>query len=171
MKRFHWATPIFFGILIGITLSSATLTPPDALAEEAGTFEGTLNASGKRQVLEFAEERRVFTFFLEGHVNLTNAVGETRDFWAEWIGFWDTKSGGVVRCVWKDLKGEKIYVALTGTQMQEGATLNGEFIDGTGKFKGIQGGFRFTWTSVSFDTGDQVTAGYAKDIQGTYRIP
>ena len=55
--------------------------------------------------------------------------------------------------------------------MKEGATLTGEFVGGTGGFQGIQGNFIFTWTSVSFNTGDEVVAGYAKDIKGSYRVP
>jgi len=140
-------------------------------AEQAGAFEGTLTASGSRQVLDFSEGRPVFTFALEGHVNLTNAVGQTGDFWARWIGLWDAQTGGVIRCVWDDMKGHKVYVVLSGTQMKEGASLTGEFVGGTGPFEGIQGNFIFTWTTVSFETGDHVVAGYAKDIKGTYRIP
>ena len=140
-------------------------------AEQTGTFEGTLTASGSRQVLDFSEGRPVFTFALEGHVNLANAVGETADFWAKWIGLWDEQTGGTIRCVWDDMRGNKIYVVLSGTRMKEGATLTGEFVGGTGPFEGIQGNFIFTWTTVSFETGDHVAAGYAKDIKGTYRIP
>ncbi|MBC2745326.1 MAG: hypothetical protein HGJ93_20510 [Desulfosarcina sp.] len=148
-----------------------TLSCGVVFAEETGTFEGTLTASGNRQILDFMEGRTVFTFSLEGHVNLKNAVGETSDFWADWVGLWDSKAGGTVRCVWDDMKGHKIYVVLNGTQLEKGATLTGEFVGGTGPFQGIQGNFIFTWTTVSFDTGDKVIAGYAKDIKGSYRLP
>ncbi len=158
-------------LLVVLAMAGLTLPSNVVIAEETGTFEGTLTANGKRQVLDFQEGRAVFTFALEGHVNLTNAVGETGDFWADWVGLWDTKTGGAARCVWDDMQGQKIYVVLTGTQMEKGATLTGEFVGGTGAYKGIQGNFIFTWTTVSFDTGDKVIAGYAKDIKGTYRIP
>lgn len=158
-------------ILIGIAVAGSLLPLRAVRAGETGTFEGTLTASGARQTLDFMEDRTVFTFTLEGHINLVNAVGETGDFWAKWIGLWDTQTGGSARCVWDDMNGQQIYVALTGTQLEKGATLTGELVGGTGAFKGIQGNFSFTWTSVSLNTGDDVMAGFAKNIKGTYQLP
>ncbi len=171
MSMINWGSTIVKALLIVLTISVLILPWQPVSAEQTGSFEGSLTADGKRRTLDFIEGRSVFTFFLEGHVNLTNAVGDTGDFWAEWIGLWDSRTGGTIRCVWDDMHGQKIYVVLSGTQMKEGATLTGEFIGGTGAFKGIQGNFIFTWTTVSFNTGDAVVAGYAKDIKGSYRIP
>ena len=171
MRITNWGNMVAKTLLIVFAVGALMLPCGLTAAERSGTFEGTLSASGERQTLDFIEGRSVFTFSLEGHVNLKNAVGETGDFWARWIGLWDTQTGGTIRCVWDNMHGEKIYVVLSGTQMKEGATLTGEFIGGTGEFKGIQGNFIFTWTTVSFNTGDAVVAGYAKDIKGSYRIP
>ena len=171
MRITNWGNMIAKTLLIGVAVGALMLPCEPVAAEQTGTFEGTLTANGKRKTLDFIEGRRVFTFSLEGHVNLTNAVGETGDFWARWIGLWDSQTGGTIRCVWDDMHGQKIYVVLSGTQMKEGATLTGEFIGDTGAFEGIQGTFIFTWTTVSFNTGDAVVAGYAKDIKGSYRIP
>lgn len=171
MRIGNWKKMVIHTVLAAIFMAGLSLSGGDVFAEETGTFEGTLTASGQRQILEFMEGRAVFTFSLEGHINLENAVGDTSDFWAKWVGLWDTETGGTARCVWDDMKGHRIYVVLTGTQMKEGATLTGEFVGGTGRFQGIQGNFIFTWTSVSFNTGDKVIAGYAKDIKGSYRVP
>lgn len=171
MKTVVWVKWFYSAILIMIAMVGFNLASQDAFAEETGSFEGTLTASGNRQALDFIEGRPVFTFRLEGHVNLKNAVGETGDFWAKWAGLWDAKTGGTARCVWDDMQGQKIYVVLTGTQLKEGATLTGEFVGGTGDFKGIQGNLIFTWTSASFNTGEKVITGYSKDLKGTYRIP
>jgi len=166
-----WGKQFFKTMLVMVAVVVFTLPCGVVVAEETGTFEGTLTATGNRQMLEFMDERTVFTFSLEGHINLKNAVGETADFWADWVGLWDSKTGGTARCVWDDMKGQKIYVVLNGTQLEKGATLTGEFVGGTGAFQGIQGNFIFTWTTASFDTGDKVIAGYAKDIKGSYRLP
>ena len=171
MRTTNWGKIFARAMRVVVAVVAFTLPCGQVIAEETGTFEGTLTASGKRQMLDFMDDRAVFTFSLEGHINLKNALGETGDFWAEWVGMWDTETGGTARCVWDNLEGEKIYVVLTGTQLKEGATLTGEFVGGTGKFQGILGNFIFTWTSVSFNTGDKVIAGYAKDIKGSYRVP
>lgn len=163
--------PFLSAIMIVIAMAVVAQPFEAVHAEEFVTFEGTLTANGHRKDLAFIEGRAVFTFALEGHVNLSTKIGETGDFWADWIGLWDTKTGGTVRCVWDDLHGHKIYVVLTGSQMKKGARLTGEFVGGTGIFKGIQGSFAFSWTSVVFQPEGKVIAGYAKDIKGSYRIP
>jgi hypothetical protein len=140
-------------------------------AQESGTFEGTLNASGTRQIFDFMEGRTVFTFSLEGHVNLKRETIKRKDFWARWIGIWDTETGGSARLVWDDTTGQKIFIVVDGIPMEKGATLTGELVGGTGDFSGIQGRVTFSWTSISLDSGDEIIAGYADDVKGSYRIP
>jgi len=167
----NWGKLFSRAVLVVTAVVGFTLSCGVVFAEETGAFEGTLTASGNRQILDFIEGRTVFTFSLEGHVNLKNAVGGERDFWAEWVGLWDSETGGTIRCVWDDMKGRKIYLVLNGTQLEKGATLTGEFVGGTGPFQGIQGNFILTWALVSFNTDDKVIAGYAKDVKGSYRLP
>ena len=171
MKRGNWRTMLAGAMLPVVIAACAALLHTGAFAEESGDFKGTLTASGSREKLPFLPGREVGIFSIEGHVNLSHGLGETKDFWATWVGLWDTDTGGVVRCVWRDLHGHRIFGVLSGTRLKEGAVLSGEFVGGTGPFEGIQGDFRFTWTLVSYDTGDDVLSGYATDIHGTYRIP
>lgn len=162
--------PALFRILL-MAMFAVFLQPAWSQAGQAGTFEGTLTASGHRHMFDFQKGRPVFTFAMEGHVNLANAVGATGDFWATWVGLWDAKTGGTIRCVWDDMKGQKIFVELSGTRMKAGASLTGQFVGGTGAYQGIEGNFIFTWTTLAFDADDEIIAGYAKDVKGTYRIP
>ncbi len=153
-----WATPAAFW--------SGT-----AAAEQTGTFKGSWIASGKRRLLDFAEDRQVFTFDLEGHVNLETNLGEVRDFWSRCVGLWDAETGGTTRCVWRDLEGNKVFSVLGGKVLEEAVQIEGELIGGTGPAEGIEGKFSFTWTSVFFDGDEQVLSGHTKDLAGSYRIP
>ena len=158
-------------VIIALVLLYHLLPVAGGIAQETGTFEGTLMATGDRKSIDFFENRSVFTFSLEGHVNLKDAVGQTADFWAKWVGLWDTQTGGTARCVWKDGTGQKIFIVINGSQLEKGSVFTGEFVGGTGAFKGIQGNFSLCWTSLSLNTGDHVISGYTKNIKGSYTIP
>jgi hypothetical protein len=140
-------------------------------AEQTGTFKGTWIASGQRQIFDFAADREVGTFKLSGHVNLKDEVGEEKDFWAECIGLSDSVAGSTVRCVWHSMEGEKTYSVLSGQPLKEGVKVTGEFVGGTGKLKGIEGSYTFTWFSVFINKNRGIITGHTKDLSGSYRIP
>ena len=93
--------------LITAALTLMMLLPASTVrAAEEGTFSGTWIASGQRNTLDFVPDREVYTFRLQGHVNLKNNLGKTADFWSECTGLWDDETGSEGRCAWRSLKGE-----------------------------------------------------------------
>lgn len=150
----------------------ATFSPArEALAEQTGSFTGSWVASGKRQSFDFVEGREVGTFKLSGNVSLKDDFDGIADFWAECIGLSDSVSGGSVRCVWRSLKGEKVYSVLSSQPLEEGVRVTGDFVGGTGSLKGVSGTFGFTWTSTFFDKDQDMFTGHTEDLSGSYRIP
>jgi len=142
-----------------------------ASAEQSGTFHGSWIASGKRQMLDYTANREVFTFTIEGHLNLEDHVGQVRDFWSTCIGLWDSQTGGTARCVWRSPQHNNIYSMMSGELLKEGVAVQGEFVGGTGKAEGIEGTFSLTWQSIFFNGDERVLTLHAKDVAGTYRIP
>ncbi len=142
-----------------------------AQAAEEGTFTGTWIASGQRQVLEFIPEREVYTFRLQGHVNLKNNLGKTKDFWSECTGLWDDKTGSEGRCAWRSLDGEKAFIVLRGRLMEEGIQVTAEVVGGTGSLQNVEGIFTFTWSSVFTDPNTGSLTAHTETIEGKYYIP
>ena len=162
---FWGAVLITFGI--GLIMSPA----PPASAEQTGDFKGTWIASGKRRTLGFAADREVFTFELQGHVNLQDNVGNIRDFWSECIGLWDSQTGGTSRCVWRSVRGHLVYAVLNGELLKEGVAVKGTFVGGTDEADGIEGGFTLTWKAIFRNGDEDVITVHSTDLAGTYRIP
>jgi len=143
------------------------------LAAEDGTFAGTWVADGSKEVLALGSEREAALFKFSGHVNLTTKIGKEHSFWAECIGLADTETGSDIRCVWRSLSGEEIYLALKGMRMEKGSSITGSIIGGTGAARGITGTLRFTWSMASFKQVDNEAgiSGFSKDVSGTYKLP
>ncbi len=153
-----------------LTLLLLLPVPPVGAAEE-GTFTGTWIASGQRYALDFMPEREVFTFRLQGHVNLKNNLGKVADFWSECTGLWDVETGSEGRCVWRSKKGEKAFIVLRGRAMEEGIQVTAEVIGGTGSLRDVEGIATFTWTSVFRDPDSGSLTAHTENIEGSYRIP
>jgi len=143
----------------------------EAVAEQSGSFSGTWIASGQRQTFDFVEGREVGTFKLAGNVSLKAELAGIEDFWAECVGLSDSVTGSSVRCVWRSLKGEKIYSVLSGQPLKEGVKVTGEFVGGTDNLKGLTGTFNFTWKSAFTDKDQGIFTGFTQDLNGTYKIP
>jgi len=159
-------------LAISIIFAVTALIPvPEASAEQTGTFTGSWVASGKRQPFDFVEGREVGTFNLAGNVSLKDEFGGIEDFWAECVGLSDSVAGSSVRCVWRSLKGDKVYSVLSGQPLKEGVKVTGEFVGGTDSLKGVTGTFTFTWTSTFFDKDQGIFTGHSKELSGSYRIP
>lgn len=144
-----------------------------AVAGEPENFSGTWVANGSKQVLPFGDDRETALFTLSGHVNLTNPVGKDSDYWSTCIGLADSKKGSDVRCVWKSLSGQEIYLVLNGERLKEGSEVTGEIIGGNREAEGISGTINFTWASlfVQSSNGELNIGGYAKEISGSYQLP
>lgn len=144
-----------------------------ALAAEDGTFTGTWVANGSKEVLALGNGREAALFKLSGDVNLTNKIGKESNFWSECIGLADSQTGSDIRCVWRSLGGEEIYLTLKGTRMEQGSSLIGSIVGGTGPAKGIAGELGFTWSMMSFKQPNDEAgiSGFSKDVRGTYKLP
>mgnify|MGYP000569416627 CR=1 FL=1 len=154
-------------------LAASQSTVSQVLAAEEGTFTGTWVANGSKEVLAFGNGREAALFKLSGHVRLIKKIGKESDFWAECIGLADSETGSDMRCVWRSLDGEEIHLILKGTRMEQGSSITGTIIGGTGPAKGITGTIRFTWSMMSFKqaTSEAGIGGFAKDLSGTYKLP
>jgi hypothetical protein len=145
---------------------------PVSHAGQKGTFTGSLMANGSKEVLDFGE-RETALFKVSGLVNLKDNIGKEKDFWASCIGLADAETGSDIRCVWRSLDGQEIYLTLKGTRMEKGSRITGSIVGGSGSVKGISGSVDFTWSDMSFRQVNAETgiSGFSKDLNGTYQIP
>ncbi len=168
-KRFRgwFRYPLSIATVSAILLLSAA----QVIAAEEGTFTGSWIASGQRQILDFIPGREVFTFRLQGHVNLKNNLGKTADFWSECAGLWDEETGSEGRCVWRSKKGGKAFIVLRGRLLEEGIKVTAEVIGGTDGLQDVEGICTFTWTSVFTDPDSGSLTAHTENIEGNYRLP
>lgn len=161
-------------VLVFWCLAASESMVSSVLAAEDGTFAGSWVANGSKEVLTLGSERETALFKLSGHVNLlNNKIGKEQNFWSECIGLADSVSGSDIRCVWRSLDGQEIYLTMKGTRMEKGSSITGSIIGGTGAAKGITGTLHFTWSSMSFKQANNETGigGFSKDVSGTYKLP
>jgi hypothetical protein len=160
-------------VLLFWCLTASGKMVSSVLAEADGTFAGTWVANGSKEVLTLGSEREAALFKLSGDVNLTNRIGKESNFWSECIGLADSETGSEIRCVWRSLGGEEIYLTLKGTRMEKGSSITGSIIGGTGAAKGMTGTLRFTWSMMSFKQVSEEAgiSGFSKDVSGTYKLP
>jgi hypothetical protein len=168
IRTVHILLVLFFGCLAA---SEGMVSP--VLAAEDGTFIGTWVANGSKEVLALGSDRETALFKLSGDVNLTNKIGKESNYWSECIGLADSETGSDIRCVWRSLHGEEIYLIMKGTRMEKGSSITGSIIGGTGAAKGITGTLRFTWSMMSFEQANKEIgiSGFSKDVSGTYKLP
>src|SRR5687768_16517275 len=152
--------------VMSVSILAVGLQARHVSAEQSGTFQGSWIASGKRHMLDYIANREVFTFAIEGNLNLEDHVGQVRDFWSTCIGLWDSQTGGTARCVWRSPQGNHIYSVLNGELLKEGVAVQGEFVGGTGQVEGIEGTFSLTWKSIFFNGDERVLTLHAQNVTG-----
>lgn len=171
IRKFYVLLVLSFSCL---AVSESMVSP--VLAAGEGTFTGTCVANGSKEVLALGNDRETAIFKLSGDVNLSNKLGKESNYWSECIGLADSETGSDIRCVWRSLHGDEIYLTLKGTRLEQGSSITGSIIGGTGRAQGITGTLRFTWTMMSFDLLNDDTrrtgiSGFSKDVSGTYKLP
>lgn len=112
------------------------------------SFEAVWSASGARQVLPAGDARPAATVQLSGAVVLTGDQGLGRGFRGEAVGFDDGTDLVVLRAVWTDDRGDRIFSRLTGAPMATGRRFVGTITGGTGRYAGISGEYSFSWQYV-----------------------
>jgi hypothetical protein len=171
IRKLYILLVLFFWCLA----ASESMVSP-VLAAGEGIFTGTWVANGSKEVLALGSDRETALFKLSGDVNLTNIIGKESNYWSECIGLADSETGSDIRCIWRSLHGDEIYLAMKGTRLEKGSSISGSIIGGTGAAKGITGTLRFTWSMMSFDqlyneTERTGISGFSKDVSGTYKLP
>ena len=162
--------------LLIVSLVAVLLTvglPIVSSAVESGEFSGTMVANGSRVEFPFSADREIYTFELSGNVSLKTTIGNKKHYWSECIGFSDTVSGVIARCVWNDLDGSEIYLSLKSKPLHEGARVVGTIIGGSDRLTGISGDLSFVWSSFATqkDAGKSMIMGQTLDLSGHYRLP
>lgn len=164
---------VFLIFLTNIILTCTSFFVSYSESAESGSISGTWVANGSRDILPFGENRTTSLFKLSGHVNLKDPICQENDYWSECIGLADTETGSEVRCVWRSLDGQKIFLVLKVDRLTEGSTVNGKLVGGTETAADITGSLTFKWSSMSFQQINNKTAisGYAQDLEGSYELP
>jgi len=142
-------------------------------AATSGEFSGSWVANGSREAFPFSPDREIYTFKFSGHVSLKNKLGEKKDYWSDCVGFSDSLSGAVARCVWNDLDGSQIYISLKSKPLHEGGKVTGTILGGSDRLQGISGNLSFVWSSFSFqkENGQSMIVGQTLDLTGNYQLP
>ena len=164
-----------------ITVMAAALVAAAALAAQAPVpapqaaapgawraFEGTFSATGRRQGIPTESGRPALTVQLSGPVSITAGEGLSRGFRAEVLGYDDGAGLIVLRGVWTDGHGDRIFSQLTGDVVASGHRLAGTIVGGTGRYAGISGEYSFDWQYV-VEAEAGVISGRAVGLRGRYR--
>ena len=115
--------------------AQAPVPAPQAPAADTWrTFEGSLSASGERHTLPTESGRPAATLRLSGPVAITAGEGLSRGFRGEVIGFDDGAGLTVLRGVWTDERGDRIFSQLKGETVASGRRISGTITGGTGRY-------------------------------------
>jgi hypothetical protein len=142
--------------------------PQTAGGEGWRSFEGTLSASGQRHTLPTETGRPAVAVLLSGAVSLTAGEGLSRGFRGEVIGFDDGAGLTVLRGVWTDDRGDRIFSRLKGESIAAGRRISGEITGGTGRYAGITGEYSFDWQYV-VEAEAGTISGRGTGLRGRYR--
>jgi hypothetical protein len=149
--------------------AQAPVSAPQAPAAEAWrTFEGTWSASGQRHTLPTETGRPAVTVHLSGAITLTAGEGMSRGFRGEVIGFDDGAGLTVLRGVWTDERGDRIFSQLKGETVASGRHISGTITGGTGRYAGLTGEYSFEWQYV-IEAEAGTIQGRAVGLKGRYR--
>jgi len=149
--------------------AQAPVPAPQAAPGDWRTFEGTMTATGHRQAIPTERGKPAITVQLSGPVSITSDAGLSRGFRAEVVGFDDGAGLTVLRGVWTDDRGDRIFTRLNGETVASGRRVFGAFTGGTGRYAGITGDYSFDWQYVvEADAG--TISGRGIGLRGRYRI-
>jgi len=165
-------TPVF--IAAALLLSLGCRRGPEAssassLSLDWREFQGTWVASGNRQTIRLAGDRRASIAQLSGSLVLSGASRPNRGFLADAVVLNDTQTGTIGRAVWTDEHGDHIYSELKGEPTGTGSRISGTIVGGTGRYTGATGSYQFAWRFV-IDTDDGHVQGQSEDLTGQIRV-
>jgi hypothetical protein len=149
--------------------AQAPVPAPQAAPGDWRTFEGTLSATGQRQSIPTESGRPAVTLQLSGPVAITAGEGLRRAFRSEVVGFEDGAGLTVLRGVWTDDHGDRIFSALRGETVASGRRIAATITGGTGRYAGITGEYSFEWRYV-VEAEAGTISGRAIGLRGRYRL-
>lgn len=163
------ALPIVLLALVALSCGGPA-KGPEVAAPAGGwhPFQGTGTATGHRQTLQMGPDRKVSIVDLTGSLLL---VGEQRlgeGFRSEFIGYSDTRKGGVGWCVWTDSRGDQLFSSIRGGPIGTASRFTGTFLGGTGRYAGVTGEYGFEWQYV-VEAEDGVIQGRIVSLAGRFR--
>jgi hypothetical protein len=156
-------------VVAAMAAQAPATAPQGAAAGGWRTFEGSLSATGQRQSIPTESGRPAVTVQLSGPVSLTSGDGLSRAFRAEVVGFDDGAGLTVLRGVWTDDRGGRIFSHLKGETVAAGRRIAGTIAGGTGRYAGITGEYSFEWQYV-IEAEAGTLQGRAVGLRGRYRI-
>ncbi len=163
-------------VLAGFLLVAAAIAaqapfpvPQGGAPGEWRTFEGSLSATGQRQLIPTESGRPALTVQLSGPVSVASGDGLSRGFRAEVVGFDDGAGLTVLRGVWTDERGDRIFSRLKGETVASGRGIEGTFAGGTGRYAGIAGDYNFDWQYV-IEAEAGTISGRGVALRGRFRI-
>ncbi len=162
---------IMAAALVAAAAIAAQAPAPSQRAPEPGawrSFEGTFSASGQHQAIPTESGRPALTVQLSGAVAITAGEGLGRGFRGEVIGFDDGTGVTVLRGVWTDGHGDRIFSRLKGETVATGRRITGTMTGGTGRYAGITGEYSFEWQYV-VEAEAGTVQGRAVGLRGRYR--
>lgn len=158
-------------VLVMVAVIAAQVPAPASQEAAPGgwrTFEGSLSATGQRQSIPTESGRPALTVQLSGPVSITAGDGLSRGFRAEVVGFDDGAGLTILRGVWTDERGDRIFTRLNGETVASGRRIFGAITGGTGRYAGITGDYSFEWQYVvEADAG--TINGRGIGLRGRYR--
>jgi hypothetical protein len=152
-----------------ISASGPASAPQTPEASGQRSFEGTLSATGQRQSVPTESGRPAVTLQLSGPVAITAGEGLRRAFRSEVVGFEDGAGLTVLRGVWTDDHGDRIFSALRGETIASGRQIAATITGGTGRYAGITGEYSFEWRYV-VEAEAGTISGRAIGLRGRYRL-
>jgi hypothetical protein len=142
--------------------------PPEPVAEDWRTFEGSWTAVGTRRSLPTEGGGTAAILHMSGAVVLRLGGGLGRGFRGEALGFDDGHALRVGRWVWTDDRGDQVFGTATGERVASGRRFEAAITGGTGRYTGITGEFSFTWQEMVAEDRDAFHV-RTDGLRGRYR--
>ena len=133
------------------------------------TFSGSWSATGQQETIPTEGVRAASIVRLSGSLVLTGGSGLSRGFRGEAIGFDDGAAVRLVRSVWTDDRGDRIFSDIRGEPLEKGRRWIGTITGGSGPYARMSGEYELTWQYV-IRTEDGAFQGRAADLKGRFRL-
>ena len=155
-------------VALCVLIGAAPLTSAQPTEGER-TFSGSWSATGQQETIPTEGVRAASIVRLSGSLVLKGGSGLSRGFRGEAIGFDDGAAVRLVRSVWTDDRGDRIFSELRGEPLEKGRRWIGTITGGSGPYARMSGEYELTWQYV-IRTEDGAFQGRAADLKGRFRL-